>query len=164
MTWSVPLTGVTVQIISDQFLPCPCVALCSELPGSGCAVWAAVACTPPEKRRRWSESNKRPLCDGETGWGLFWERRGGKKEEERLSHTQWEMGIRASERKQKFFTAAQRQIVSFKLCATDVRGTLGRNSPGAPSQLEAVAGFLGKWEENVKSSQTEHFQGNKTSQ
>jgi len=42
----------------------------------------------------------------------------------------------------------------------DVRGTLGGNSPGAHSQLEAEAGFLGKWAENVMSSQTGHFHGN----
>lgn len=96
LPFRVPLcTGVTVQVIiqvmkSRKFLPCPCAAPCSELPASGRAEWAAVACTPPEEGneevRRWSESTKRPLCDGETDWGLFW---GGeeKKEEERLSHS-----------------------------------------------------------------------------
>lgn len=53
-----------------------------------------------------------------------------KKEEEKLSHSE-RPGLRASGRKRKFLRAAQRQIVSFKLCAQDVRGALHGNSPDA---------------------------------
>lgn len=55
---------------------------------------------------------------------------GKKEEEERLSHSE-RRGLWASGRKRKFFTAAQRQIVSFKLCTKDVRGALHGNSPDA---------------------------------
>lgn len=60
--WFPLCTGVTVQVITQvircrKFLPCPCAAPCSELPASGRAVWAAVACTPPEKKatKKWDD-------------------------------------------------------------------------------------------------------------
>lgn len=179
-------TSVTVQIKSYQVLEVLTLSLCCSVVRAG---WFWLFCSVSRSRLHPSWKMAMKKGDGEAHpqrnryvmgrliEGYF-EVGEGKKEEERLSHThwmkqkrrervgsnQWERGVRASERKKKFFTAAQRQIVWFKLCAMDVRGTLGGNSPGAHSQLEAVAGFLGKWAETVMSSKTEHFHGNKTSQ
>lgn len=74
------------------FLPCPCAAPCSELPGSGRAVWVVDACTPPEKgneeMRRWVNPQRDRYVMERLTEDYFEEER-GRKEEERLSHTHW---------------------------------------------------------------------------
>lgn len=95
-------------------------------------------------------------------------REGGKEEEERLSHSErlWRREGRASGRKRKFFTAAQRPIVSFKLCAKDVRGALHGNSPDEPPHppfLEALAWISGKVGRKVRQEGAFPWQQNHTS-
>lgn len=84
--------------------------------------------------------------------------RGGVREEGAVNSKR--EGVQASERKQKFLTAAQRQIVWFKLCAMDVSGKLSRHSQPIGSS-DWISGKVGR-KCNVKQDGTFPWQQNLT--
>ena len=95
-----------------KLLPCPCTAPCSELPGSGWAAWAAVACTPPERKSQKKRGDDEALPQRDRyvmerlmRTTLREESGGGGEEEERLSHTRRrrERGGRSVREKAKVF-------------------------------------------------------------
>lgn len=80
-----------------------------------------------------------------------------EKRRERGGSNQWERGVWASERKQNFFTAAQRQNVWFKLCAMDVRGTLRRKLSRRLQPIGRSGWISGKVGRKVMSSKDGTF-------
>ena len=157
-----------------KLLPCPCTAPCSELPGSGWAAWAAVACTPPERKSQKKRGDDEALPQRDRyvmerlmRTTLREESRGGEKRGGETESHSAEEGKRGYERQResKSFSQLHRDRLSDLNCVLCTSQGLQAETLGAPvSQLEATAGFLGKWAEDVMSSGTEHFHGNRTSQ